>query len=395
MSDIIISYREDHHLGLQLYEFFCDRFGTDTVRYGVGSIDGNRTDFWTIVRDADGLVMLITPDWLTGVQNPGNPNRAAAEIALEHDVPVIPVLLDGVAMPSAKELPESLMALADEIPYVLSDANFREEAADLANRVAVGITERRVYGRKPKRKPQAEEAEPMSVSTSSNNPLFVDALFYPYNADREWFNKIGIAALVSFIPFVGGVFVIGYGIRAARMVGSGLPRWDDFGGDFMRGIIVFLGSLFQGMVIYVPALILMFLALEIGSETRYSELERDFVTEPSFFGQQISLLILLFASYVFFLINAIGMANYVRSDQFASFTRLAPLLRETFSQFGRNIAFVVNVFIYGFIILLLTLIGLNFFFFPGLFISAAGTIGYYYLIWRLSQQVAKSDETPL
>ncbi len=391
MSDIIISYREDHHLGLQLYEFFCDRFGTDTVRYGVGSIDGNRTDFWATVRDADGLVMLITHDWLTGVQNPGNPNRTAAEIALENSVPVIPVLLDGVAMPPAEELPESLAALADEVPYVLSDSNFREEAADLANRVAVGVTERRVYGRKPKRKPhEPEEAE---STAASNHPLFVDALFYPYNADREWFNKIGIAALVSFIPFVGGVFVIGYGIRAARMVGSGLPRWDDFGGDFIRGIIVFLGSLFQGMVIYVPALILMFLALEIGSETRYSELERDFVTEPSFFGQQISLLILLVASYVFFLVNAIGMANYVRSDQFSSFTRLGFLLRETFSQFGRNIAFVINVFIYGVIILLLTLIGLNFFFFPGLFISAAGTVGYYYLIWRLSQQLAKSDET--
>jgi uncharacterized membrane protein len=58
--------------------------------------------------------------------------------------------------------------------------------------------------------------------------------------DPNWVKKMLIGGLLSLIPIFGTLIVVGYWIRIATNVANNhelpLPEWDDFGGDFMRGL---------------------------------------------------------------------------------------------------------------------------------------------------------------
>lgn len=58
--------------------------------------------------------------------------------------------------------------------------------------------------------------------------------------DQGWLVKVLIGGLLSLIPIFGWFVVLGYWIRIAQNVSNGydvpLPEWNDFGGDFMRGL---------------------------------------------------------------------------------------------------------------------------------------------------------------
>jgi len=66
------------------------------------------------------------------------------------------------------------------------------------------------------------------------------AFNYPMK-DQNWIVKLLIGAVISLIPIVNFI-ASGFQVRAIREVLNGneerLPEWDDFGGDFMRGLIV-------------------------------------------------------------------------------------------------------------------------------------------------------------
>jgi len=58
--------------------------------------------------------------------------------------------------------------------------------------------------------------------------------------DPDWLKKIGIAALVSLIPLVGQIFLVGWGVEVMRRVinrdAVPLPDWTDFSGHLVRGL---------------------------------------------------------------------------------------------------------------------------------------------------------------
>lgn len=58
--------------------------------------------------------------------------------------------------------------------------------------------------------------------------------------DPNWVKKMLIGGLLSLIPIFGTLITLGYWIRIATNVANNrelpLPEWDDFGGDFMRGL---------------------------------------------------------------------------------------------------------------------------------------------------------------
>ncbi len=74
--------------------------------------------------------------------------------------------------------------------------------------------------------------------------------------DPDWIKKILIGGLLTIVPVFGWFVIFGYWIRIAQNVSNGhevpLPVWDDFGGDFMRGIKAWLGV----MVWAIPFIVL-------------------------------------------------------------------------------------------------------------------------------------------
>jgi hypothetical protein len=80
--------------------------------------------------------------------------------------------------------------------------------------------------------------------------------------DKDWLKKIAIGGLVTLVPILNFVS-LGYALRVLRRVSDGqelpLPEWDDWGGDFIRGLLaavaVFIYSLPGIVVILLGALI--------------------------------------------------------------------------------------------------------------------------------------------
>lgn len=74
--------------------------------------------------------------------------------------------------------------------------------------------------------------------------------------DKDWIKKVLIGGVLNLVPVIGQAFMWGYGLRQLKNVKEGrelpLPEWDDWGGDLMRGIMIFLGYL----VYAIPLIIL-------------------------------------------------------------------------------------------------------------------------------------------
>ncbi|MEX1059632.1 MAG: TIR domain-containing protein, partial [Methyloceanibacter sp.] len=124
MATIILSYRrEDTELMVgRICDRLRDHYGRDSVMMDIDSIPYG-LDFRKHIREAlsrcDLMVAIIGPRW-AALNEQGQSRladdtdwiRIEIEAALAKDVPVIPVLVNGAAMPKTRELPETMQDLA-------------------------------------------------------------------------------------------------------------------------------------------------------------------------------------------------------------------------------------------------------------------------------------------
>jgi streptogramin lyase len=142
MARVFISYRRDDcagHAG-RLYDHLVERFGDDAVFMDVDGIEPG-VDFGQRIEAAVGacdvLIALIGDDWLDIVDSAGRrrlddpADLVRLEIAgalRRSDLRVIPVLVEGAAMPRAEQLPDDLRPLAGRNALELSDGRWRYDA---------------------------------------------------------------------------------------------------------------------------------------------------------------------------------------------------------------------------------------------------------------------------
>jgi TIR domain len=134
---IFISYRRDEtgYAAGWLYDRLTDRFGGGQVFKDVDSIQLG-DDFVEVITRAVGacdvLLALIGDRWSTITDEQGQRRlddrddfvRLEIEAALTRQVRVIPILVDGARMPTADELPESLVTLVRRQSLELSPTRF-------------------------------------------------------------------------------------------------------------------------------------------------------------------------------------------------------------------------------------------------------------------------------
>jgi hypothetical protein len=134
---VFISYRREEtaYAAGWLYDRLVARLGEGNIFKDVDSIELGE-DFVEAVTAAVGscdvLLALIGDEWLTvkdemnhrRIDDPDDFVRLEIEAALARDVRVIPVLVDGAAMPHADELPASLAALVRRQALELSPDRF-------------------------------------------------------------------------------------------------------------------------------------------------------------------------------------------------------------------------------------------------------------------------------
>src|SRR5919198_42088 len=139
-SRVFISYRRQESSGLagRLYDRLATHVGEDQVFMDVDTI-ALGVDFAEVITQAvstcEVLLAIIGPNWLDAtdpdgqrrLDDPDDIVRLEIAAALERDIRVIPILVDGAAMPRRQQLPESLATLARRNALSLRHESFRSD----------------------------------------------------------------------------------------------------------------------------------------------------------------------------------------------------------------------------------------------------------------------------
>jgi hypothetical protein len=143
MPSIFVSYRRTDapgHAG-RLYDRLADRFGETDVFKDLESMEPG-DDFVRVIEETvagcDALLAVIGRGWLEAKQgarrrldDPQDWVRLEIANALEREVWVIPVLVEGATMPSAADLPDDLRALARRHATELSESAWKAQVGQL------------------------------------------------------------------------------------------------------------------------------------------------------------------------------------------------------------------------------------------------------------------------
>lgn len=151
MSKIFISYRRND--SKDLTGRICDRlvtqFGSGEVFKDVDSMPLGvdfRKHLDKTLSQCEVVLAVIGPDWMgprdgegkARLDDPTDVVRIEVESALKRGIPLIPVLVNGVSIPSSKDLPDSMQ----ELPYrhglaVRSDPDFRHDMDRLIDHLKI------------------------------------------------------------------------------------------------------------------------------------------------------------------------------------------------------------------------------------------------------------------
>lgn len=143
MNGIFISYRRDDAAGYagRLYDRLAAHFGTDRVFMDVQGIEPG-VDFVEAIeralRSCEILIVLIGKDWLAAdsagrrrLDDPTDFVRLETVTALNRGIRVVPVLVEGTAMPRADQLPADLLPLVRRQAVELSHKQWDATSAEL------------------------------------------------------------------------------------------------------------------------------------------------------------------------------------------------------------------------------------------------------------------------
>ena len=153
---VFICYRREEtaFAARAIHDRVVQRLERESVFLDVDNIDLG-VDWFNVLTERvgarDALVAVIGRNWVSNadkdglrrIDDPDDFVRIEIEAALQRNVRVIPVLVDGAAMPKASELPESLKGLARRQGTVVSHAGFEADVEKLTRALVSILDDRR------------------------------------------------------------------------------------------------------------------------------------------------------------------------------------------------------------------------------------------------------------
>ena len=145
--------------------------------------------------------------------------------------------------------------------------------------------------------------------------------------DDEWIKKIAIAALFVLIPFIGPLFLAGWGLEITRRVikedPEPLPGWSNFGNYLVKGIqLIIIGFVYALPIILVQAC----------TQGAYFAGAENFTGEDAFgviavIAQScMGCLTFLYAIFLGFFVPA-AIGHFASEDQFSAAFRFGEIFR--------------------------------------------------------------------
>jgi hypothetical protein len=168
MPKLLISYRrsDSDAMAGRIRDNLAAYYGNDAVFIDVDNIPIG-TDFRDHIRkafgDHDMLIAVVGQKWLgqrkggrTRIQEETDPVRVEIEMALQKNMPVVPVLVNGARMPKPQELPDSIKAFSfRNAAEIDSGRDFRHHMDGVIRSIdsILGADARKTYrpGRSPSR----------------------------------------------------------------------------------------------------------------------------------------------------------------------------------------------------------------------------------------------------
>jgi formylglycine-generating enzyme required for sulfatase activity len=212
MPRIFISYRRQDakYQARSIYAAFAREVGRENVFMDVDSIPPG-ANFRKILKDwvdqCEILLALIGPEWIdardpqTGqrrLENPSDFVRIEIGEALRRDIPVVPVLLDGAALPQAHQLADDLKELCDRQAEFVEYRTFDADVERLIKKLRLSA------------RPAAPGPAPDDGRIKIDAAIVTGApggRLLPGNGKSEWFKDHPLAPEMAIIP--KGQFVMG------------------------------------------------------------------------------------------------------------------------------------------------------------------------------------------
>ena len=226
MPGIFISYRREDspgHAG-RIFDRLRSRFGSDVVFMDVAAIEAG-VDFVDVLHKAvgscDALLAVIGPQWLSATQggnrrldDPRDFVRIEIAGALERNVRVLPVLVEGARVPPVESLPADLQALTRRQAIELRDARWDDDIERLVEGLAKflktdspSLQPAAPRADAPVSTPPASGADRASAKTSSGRGLAIAAV------------AVVILAVATALMWRGGLLP-----GSGQRTGSDTPR---------------------------------------------------------------------------------------------------------------------------------------------------------------------------
>jgi hypothetical protein len=156
LGGVFISYRRDDSSGFArgIYDRLAKRLGRKSVFFDVDNIELGE-DFVDVLSERVGkcnaLVAVIGASWCSSadarnqrrLDHPHDFVRIEIEAALERNIRVIPVLVDGASMPRPEDLPDSLKKLARRQGIEVSHTHFDSDVKKLTRTLSLMLEELR------------------------------------------------------------------------------------------------------------------------------------------------------------------------------------------------------------------------------------------------------------
>src|SRR5262249_37632405 len=174
-AKLFINYRREdtRHAAGRLYDRLIQRFGEDQVFMDIDQIEPGE-DFVEVINrkvgTCDIAIIAIGPHWLSAADQSGKRRldddedfvRMEIVAALERNIRVIPVLVDGARMPGKHDLPEALAPLSRRNAIELSETRFHTDVNRLIEAIekSFAVVEKK---REVSTTPVAPPAEPASL----------------------------------------------------------------------------------------------------------------------------------------------------------------------------------------------------------------------------------------
>lgn len=157
--------------------------------------------------------------------------------------------------------------------------------------------------------------------------------------DPNWIKKVLIGGLIMLIPIAGALIVQGFYVRTIQRIqggnDNGLPEWDKWGDDLVRGL-----KLVGIMIVWLIPLIAI--SFCVGALSIIDE------TAGGFAGLLLNCLAFIY-SLAFYFIFPVIVGRFAATEQFSDAFQFGPIINDAQKIPSQLLIFVVMWFVVGFV----------------------------------------------